>query len=402
MLMDKAEKKEKKYVGFFGRCNVGKSSLINALTGQSVSIVSEESGTTTDVVRKSMELFGYGAVVLADTAGLDDMTDLGRQRVKKSMLELQRVDAAVLVISENRFSDLEKGFLRECKRFDVPCLVVYNKQDVCKVDADVLAEVTKAGSGEALVLENHSKEVMLALAERIGKMLKGEENEKRTLLQGVVAGGELVLLVTPIDSAAPHGRLILPQVQLIREVLDQNCVCMVVKETELEYVLKEKGIKPDLVVTDSQVFAMVNAIVPKSIPLTSFSILLARMKGMFEAYLKGTPYLDKLKDGDRVLMLESCTHQPTCEDIGRVKLPKLISKYTGKNVRCEAVSGLVDIGTPLKEFALIIQCGGCVATEKQLRSRLKPALENGIPVSNYGLAIAYMNGIFERATEIFK
>ena len=282
---------------------------------------------------------------------------------------MQRVDAAVLVISENRFSDLEKGFLRECKRFDVPCLVVYNKQDVCKVNADVSAEVTKAGSGEALVLENHSKEVMLALAERIGKMLKGEENEKRTLLQGIVAGGELVLLVTPIDSAAPQGRLILPQVQLIREVLDKNCVCMVVKETELEYVLKEKGIKPDLVVTDSQVFAMVNAIVPKSIPLTSFSILLARMKGMFEAYLKGTPYLDKLKDGD---------------------------------IHCEAVSGLVDIGTPLKEFALIIQCGGCVATEKQLRSRLKPALENGIPVSNYGLAIAYMNGIFERATEIFK
>ena len=243
---------------------------------------------------------------------------------------------------------------------------------------------------------------MLALAERIGKMLKGEECEKRTLLQGVVAGGELVLLVTPIDSAAPQGRLILPQVQLIREVLDQNCVCMVVKETELEYVLNEKGIKPDLVVTDSQVFAMVNAIVPKSIPLTSFSILLARMKGMFEAYLKGTPYLDKLKDGDRVLMLESCTHQPTCEDIGRVKLPKLISKYTGKDVECEAVSGLDDIETPLNEFALIIQCGGCVATEKQLRSRLKPALENGIPVSNYGLAIAYMNGIFERATEIFK
>lgn len=400
--MDKMEKNEKKYVGFFGRCNVGKSSLINALTGQGVSIVSEQRGTTTDVVRKSMELFGYGAVVLVDTAGLDDMTDLGRQRVEKSMQELRRVDAAVLVVSENRFSDMEKDFLQECKRFEVPCLVVYNKEDVCKANADMLAELREAVSSEVLVLENHSKEAMLALAGRIGEILRGEEGEKRTLLQGIVEGGEVVLLVTPIDSAAPQGRLILPQVQLIREVLDKNCVCMVVKETELEYVLNEKGIKPDLVVTDSQVFAMVNAVVPKSIPLTSFSILLARMKGMFDAYLKGTPYLDSLKDGDRVLMLESCTHQPTCEDIGRVKLPKLIRKYTGKDIHCEAVSGLDNIETPLREFALIIQCGGCVASRKQLRSRLKPALENNIPVSNYGLAIAYMNGIFERATEVFK
>lgn len=400
--MDKMEKNEKKYVGFFGRCNVGKSSLINALTGQGVSIVSEQRGTTTDVVRKSMELFGYGAVVLVDTAGLDDMTDLGRKRVEKSMQELRRVDAAVLVVSENRFSDMEKDFLQECKHFEVPCLVVYNKEDVCKANADMLTELREAVSSEALVLENHSKEAMLALAGRIGEILRGEEGEKRTLLQGIVESGEVVLLVTPIDSAAPQGRLILPQVQLIREVLDKNCVCMVVKETELEYVLNEKGIKPDLVVTDSQVFAMVNAVVPKSIPLTSFSILLARMKGMFDAYLKGTPYLDSLKDGDRVLMLESCTHQPTCEDIGRVKLPKLIRKYTGKDIHCEAVSGLDNIETPLREFALIIQCGGCVASRKQLRSRLKPALENNIPVSNYGLAIAYMNGIFERATEIFK
>ncbi len=400
--MNNVAKQDKKHVGFFGRCNVGKSSLINALTGQSVSIVSEQRGTTTDVVRKSMELFGYGAVVIVDTAGLDDDTELGHQRVEKAVQEVQKIDAAVLVISENMFSEIEKDFLKECKRFNVPCIVVYNKQDVCKANADVLAEAKSVCLLEPLVLKNHSKEAMLDLAENIGNMLRAEEKEKRSLLQGIVAEGNLVLLVTPIDSAAPQGRLILPQVQLIREVLDKNCLCMVVKETELECVLRQRKIKPDLIVTDSQVFGMVNAIVPKDIPLTSFSILLARMKGLFDDYMKGTPFIDKLKDGDRVLMLESCTHQPTCEDIGRVKLPKLIRKYTGKDIICEAVSGLDTIDIPLKNFALIIQCGGCVATEKQLHSRLKPALENGIPVSNYGLAIAYMNGIFERATEVFK
>lgn len=400
--MNNVAKQDKKHVGFFGRCNVGKSSLINALTGQSVSIVSEQRGTTTDVVRKSMELFGYGAVVLVDTAGLDDDTELGYQRVEKAVQEVQKIDAAVLVISENRFSEIEKDFLKECKRFNVPCIVVYNKQDVCKANADVLAEAKSVCLLEPLVLKNHSKEAMLGLAENIGNVLRAEEREKRSLLQGIVAEGDLVLLVTPIDSAAPQGRLILPQVQLIREVLDKNCLCMVVKETELECVLRQRKIKPDLIVTDSQVFGMVNAIVPKDIPLTSFSILLARIKGLFDDYMKGTPFIDKLKDGDRVLMLESCTHQPTCEDIGRVKLPKLIRKYTGKGIICEAVSGLDTIDIPLKNFALIIQCGGCVATEKQLHSRLKPALENGVSVSNYGLAIAYMNGIFERATEVFK
>jgi [FeFe] hydrogenase H-cluster maturation GTPase HydF len=209
-------------------------------------------------------------------------------------------------------------------------------------------------------------------------------------------------LVAPIDSSAPEGRLILPQVQTIRDALDKACICIVVKETELECLLKEKGIKPDLIVTDSQVFGFVSKIVPNEIPLTSFSVLLSRMKGAFEQYLKGTPYLDKLKDGDKVLMLESCTHQPTCEDIGRVKLPMMIRKYTGKDIKCEAVSGLTKIETPLSEYAMIIQCGGCVATAKQIHSRLQPALDMGIAVSNYGLAIAYMNGIFNRVTAIFK
>lgn len=390
------------HIGFFGRCNVGKSSLINALTAQNVSIVSSQSGTTTDVVKKSIELHGIGATVLLDTAGLDDVSDLGQQRIESSRHALSLVDVAVLVISENRFGKLEKEFLERCKSLKVPYVVVYNKQDVEKAGSNVIESVRNVAKSELLILEDHSNEQMKALSERLKAVLKAEETEKRTPLQAVVKKGDVVLLVAPIDSSAPQGRLILPQVQTIRDALDKDCVCVIVKETELEYVLETKKMKPDLIVTDSQVFGFVSKIVPREIPLTSFSVLLSRMKGAFEEYLKGTPRIDDLKDGDKVLMLESCTHQPTCEDIGRVKLPMMIRKYTGKDIKCEAVSGLDKIETPLSEYAMIIQCGGCVATAKQIHSRLKPALEKGIAVSNYGLAIAYMNGIFERVTEMFK
>lgn len=400
--MENRTKENRKHIGFFGRCNVGKSTLVNALTGQQISIVSPIEGTTTDTVKKSMELYGTGAVVIIDTAGLDDVSKLGEQRVKSSIHALSLVDVAVLVVGENTFSDCEKDFLSRAKALAVPVIVVYNKQDLQKASPDFVLSMTQAVGKNFLVVENHSKEQMLALSEVIGKVLRDNEIEKRTPLQGVVKSGDVVLLVVPIDSSAPEGRLILPQVQTIRDCLDKACVSMVVRESELDYVLNQKKIKPDLVVTDSQVFAMVSKIVPQDIPLTSFSVLLSRMKGAFDQYLKGTPYLDKLKDGDKVLMLESCTHQPTCEDIGRVKLPMLIRKYTGKDIKCQAVAGLDAIGVPLEEFAMIIQCGGCVATAKQIRSRLQPALDSNIPVSNYGLAIAYMNGIFERVTSMFK
>lgn len=393
--MENTTKENRKYIGFFGRTNVGKSTLVNALTGQEISIVSQERGTTTDVVKKNMELFGYGAVVVVDTAGLDDDTSLGQKRIKASLHALTQMDLAVLVVSENRFDELEESFVEKCKKYDIPCVILYNKADICPVNEELKERIS-------LELNNHSSESMLKVSELLSKTLKAKEGEKRTPLQGVVKKGDIILLVTPIDSAAPAGRLILPQVQLIRDVLDKDCVCIAVKETDLEMTLKEKGIKPDLVVTDSKVFEMVDRIVPKDIKLTSFSVVLARMKGAFEQYLKGTPYLDKLKDGDKVLMLESCTHQPTCEDIGRVKLPAWITKYTGKKLEFSAVSGLSDIGSPLTDYAMIIQCGGCVATAAQIRNRLLPALENNVPVSNYGLVIAYIHGIFDRATEIFK
>lgn len=393
--MEKTTKENRKYIGFFGRTNVGKSTIVNALTGQEVSIVSQEKGTTTDVVKKNMELFGYGAVVVVDTAGLDDNTTLGEKRIKASLHALTQMDLAVLVVSENRFEQLEEDFVERCKKYDIPLVILYNKSDITPASEGIKEKIS-------LQLENHSSESMLLLSDIIAKNLKAKEGERKTPLQDIVKKGDVILLVTPIDTAAPQGRLILPQVQLIRDVLDKDCVCVVVKETDLEMVLREKKIKPDLVVTDSKVFEMVDKIVPNDIKLTSFSVVLARMKGAFEQYLKGTPFLDKLKDGDKVLMLESCTHQPTCEDIGRVKLPQWISKYTGKKLEFSAVSGLSEIETPLTDFAMIIQCGGCVATAQQIRNRLLPALENNVPVSNYGLVIAYIHGIFNRATEIFK
>lgn len=400
--MDNKTKDNRKHIGFFGRCNVGKSSLINALAGQKISIVSSQSGTTTDVVKKSIELHGIGATVLLDTAGLDDISELGQQRIESSKHALSLVDAAVLVVSENRFSELEIEFLEKCNSLKVPYIVVYNKQDIEKATENTITKIQEHTKNTPFILSDHSQAEMEKLSERLKTILQENEIEKRTPLQGIVKQGDIVLLVAPIDSSAPQGRLILPQVQTIRDALDKACICIVVKETELQYTLETKKIKPDLIVTDSQVFGFVSKIVPNEIPLTSFSVLLSRMKGAFDEYLKGTCHLDKLKDGDKVLMLESCTHQPTCEDIGRVKLPMMIRKYTGKDIKCEAVSGLDRIETPLSEYAMIIQCGGCVATAKQIHSRLKPALDMGIAVSNYGLAIAYMNGIFERVTAIFK
>ncbi|MCK9321408.1 MAG: [FeFe] hydrogenase H-cluster maturation GTPase HydF, partial [Bacteroidales bacterium] len=233
------------------------------------------------------------------------------------------------------------------------------------------------------------------------KTLPPTSYQKKGILTGLIKKNSVVLLVAPIDSSAPEGRLILPQVQLIRDVLDHDAITIVVKETELEYVLKNVYPKPDLVVTDSQVFDYVNSVVDNKIPLTSFSIVLARLKGAFDEYVKGTPKLDKLKDGDRILMLESCSHQPTCEDIGRVKLPQMIRNYSKKEIEFDVVAGLSPFPKPIEEYAMVIQCGGCVATEKQLQSRLLPVIEAKVPVSNYGISIAYMNGIFKRATKMF-
>ncbi|MDR0790141.1 MAG: [FeFe] hydrogenase H-cluster maturation GTPase HydF [Bacteroidales bacterium] len=391
----------KPHIGVFGRCNVGKSSLINALSGQNVAIVSEVAGTTTDSVKKTMEIKGIGAVVLIDTAGIDDVSILGDKRVKKALEVLAQIDLAVLVISEDKFAQPEEDIIKQCAHFSIPYIVVANKSDICPLSPLVKANIEQKYPANVLSISANNKADIASLTDKIRNTIPPTAYQKKGMLDDIIKPQSVVLLVTPIDSSAPEGRMILPQVQMIRDVLDNDSINIVVKETELEYVLNNVYSKPDLVITDSQAFDYVAKIVTEDIPLTSFSIVLAKLKGSFEAYIEGTPFIDRLQDGDRVLMLESCSHQPTCEDIGRVKLPAWIRKYTNKRLDFDAVAGLGDIGT-ITDYAMVIQCGGCMVTNKQLASRLLSAVEAGIPVSNYGFAIAYINGIFNRATAIFR
>ena len=389
----------KPHIGIFGRRNCGKSSLINLLTGQNIAIVSDTAGTTTDPVKKSIEIFGVGPCVLIDTAGIDDIGELGQQRVDKTMKVLEEIDCAILVITENNFGEPEKQLIARMKELAVPFFVVHNKSDQESLLAVVKAMIEQNYDTKVL---NYSvvKDVDIApLIELLKNTIPESAYQKASLLEGIIHPDEVVVLVCPVDSEAPEGRLILPQVMAIRDVLDNECICVVLKETHLQQYLDIMP-KPALIVTDSQVFGYVSKIVPQEIPLTSFSIVMARLRGDFDNYMKGTPYLSQLKDGDTVLLLESCTHHSTCEDIGRVKLPRMILKFTGKDIKFEYVAGLSPIANPEK-YAMAIQCGGCMSTRKQLLNRTNLFVERGIPISNYGMALAYMNGIFERVMEPF-
>ncbi len=390
----------KPHIGIFGRRNCGKSSLINLLTGQDIAIVSDTAGTTTDPVKKSIEIFGVGPCVLIDTAGIDDVGELGQQRVEKTMKVLEEIDCAVLVITENNFGDPEKRLIARMKELAVPFFVVHNKSDQESLLAVVKAMIEQNYDTKVL---NYSvvKDVDIApLIELLKQTIPESAYQKASLLGGIIQPNEVIVLVCPVDSEAPEGRLILPQVMAIRDVLDNECICVVLKETHLQQYLETMP-KPALVVTDSQVFGQVSKIVSYDIPLTSFSIVMARLRGDFDNYVKGTPYLSQLKDGDTVLLLESCTHHSTCEDIGRVKLPRMILKYTGKEIHFEYVAGLSPIANPEK-YAMAIQCGGCMSTRKQLLNRTNLFVNQGIPISNYGMALAYMNGIFGRVMEPFR
>lgn len=393
-------RESKPHIGVFGRCNVGKSTLINKLIGQEVSIVSSQAGTTTDTVKKSMEIKGIGAVVLIDTAGIDDISELGKQRIERSLAIFAQIDLALITFN-NDFGEEEDKLIGECGKFNIPYILIYTKSDISQIRRDLKATIEKQYDRKIIEFAHDNAKTIESLTKKIRETMPETAYQKKGILNGLIKKNDVVLLVTPIDNAAPEGRLILPQVQLIRDVLDNDAITIVVKETELDYVLKNVYTKPDLVIADSQVFDFVNKIVPEHILLTSFSIVLARLKGAFDQYVKGTPMLDRLKDGDRILMLESCAHQPTCEDIGRVKLPKLITNYTKKKLEFEIASGLSPFPRPIKEYALVIQCGGCVATEKQLKSRLLAVIQADVPVSNYGIAIAYITGIFKRATKMF-
>jgi len=392
-------KERKPHIAFFGKRNNGKSTLINCITGQEVAIVSSVAGTTTDPVKKSMEITGLGAVVLIDTAGIDDVGELGKKRISKTLAVIEQIDLAVLVITENSFDKSELDLIGKFKKFDIPYVVVHNKKDI-EPSSDFTKERYNKENASAFI-DFCINDTVDELINILGNTIPDSAYTNPSLLGGIIDRGDIVLLITPIDSEAPEGRLILPQVQTIRDILDNNAVAVTLKEPEIADFLSSTGIKPKIVVTDSQVFPAANALIPADVPLTSFSIILARFKGAFDDYKKGTPEISKLKDGDTILILESCTHAVSCEDIGRFKLPYLLKKTTGKQLNFEFVSGLDKLPRPIREYRLVIQCGGCVITRKQLLNRLKPAIEANIPVTNYGMTLAYLHGIYDRAMEPF-
>ena len=391
----------KPHIGIFGKRNNGKSSLINALAGQDVAIVSEQPGTTTDPVRKSVEIFGIGPVIMVDTAGIDDTGDLGRLRIRKTLQVIKSIDLAIIVIVDNIIGEFENDLISHFKKFDVPFIFVHNKSDIISINPELTNQIHIRLQSEVVDFSALNPENKELLIEMIIRNMPSTAYQDTSLLGGLINRGDIIMLITPIDNEAPEGRMILPQVQAIRDVLDNDCINVVLKETEVEHFLKTTGIKPKLAVTDSQMFGRIDKIIPKDIPLTGFSVLLARHKGPFDKYLEGTPKIDELKDGDRVLILESCTHQVNCDDIGRYKIPDWLSSYTGKKLDFDIVAGLDSFDHDLTKYALIVQCGGCMITRKQMHSRLQEAIEAGIPVTNYGMAIAWTKGIFERAIEPF-
>ncbi|KAF0131764.1 MAG: hypothetical protein FD155_288 [Bacteroidetes bacterium] len=390
----------KPHIGIFGRRNNGKSSIINLMVNQDVAIVSPEPGTTTDPVKKSIEIFGIGPAIIVDTAGIDDTGELGEKRVKKTYEALKTIDCAILVIASNEFGFYEKELIKQFREFGIPYLILHNKSDIQGVEPITLDKIREFSKATVIDFTTINNQGLEKLTDELKRIIPETTYQKPSLLGGIVEPDGVVLLVTPIDSEAPDGRMILPQIMAIRDVLDNDNICIVLKETHLKQYFDQQMPRPQLVVTDSQAFAFVNSIVPSDIPLTSFSIVFARLRGDFEHYIAGTPALGKLQNGDSILILESCTHQVSCEDIGRHKLPRWIKEFSGKELNFEIVSGLNTVAD-ISKYKMVIQCGGCVVTRKQLLNRLKPAVDAQIAVSNYGMTIAYLNGIFDRVMEPF-
>ncbi len=391
----------KPHIGIFGRRNNGKSSFINALANQDIAIVSDTPGTTTDPVRKSMEIPGIGPAILVDTAGIDDTGELGQKRVSRSLNVLKTVDLAILLITHNSIGEFEEKLILTFHDQDVPFLVVHNKSDLQPLSHELLLNISEKYGAAAIDFCALNPRNIEEVIKTIKMVMPETAYTSASLLGDLLSYGDLVLLITPIDVEAPEGRLILPQVQAIRDILDNDCTAVVVKERELDGLIKVLNPRPKLAITDSQVFLKADASIPKDIPLTSFSIMLARHKGDFDSYLKGTPKISDLKDGDRILLLESCTHHVACDDIGRVKIPRWLNSFSGKKLEFDVVAGLGETPHPMDEYALVIQCGGCMITRKQLVNRLKPAIRAGVPVTNYGMAIAWMHGIYNRAVAPF-
>ena len=390
MSLNETPSGERTHIGFFGARNAGKSSLVNAVTGQELAVVSDVKGTTTDPVRKAMELLPLGPVVIIDTPGFDDEGALGLERVKKTREILRTCDIAVLVVDAGTgMKETDRELESLIRERNIPFLVVWNKTDLAA------AQPAPEGAAEASSLTGTG---ITELKERLARLVP--EKEERKLIGDLVSPGDLCVLVCPIDESAPKGRLILPQQQVIRDLLDHGALPLVCRDTELETVLKKPGISPAMVITDSQAFKTVNAIVPDSIPLTSFSILMARYKGFLDTAVEGISAAKGLRDGDKVLLAEGCTHHRQCNDIGTVKIPRWLRQYTGRDLTVETCSGR-EFPEDLSPYRLVIHCGGCMLTENAVQARMTQAVSQGIPFTNYGIAIAFMTGTLERSLRLF-
>ncbi len=391
--MNEVVSAQRLHIGFFGRRNAGKSSLVNAITGQALAVVSPVAGTTTDPVQKAMELLPLGPVVIIDTPGFDDEGELGALRVERTRKILGKTDLAVLVVdSQKSLSPEETAFLQDLENRHIPHLLVHSK-------ADLLTHIPDSSESELWVSAKQNMGIH-ALKERLARMAQNRP-AKRPLLPDVVKPGDAVILVTPIDESAPKGRLILPQQQTLRALLDRGCIALVCQPPELAATLKQLTQPPKLVITDSQVFDKVEKILPDTVLLTSFSILFARYKGQLETQIQGTSALKHLKNGGRLLICEGCTHHRQCGDIGTVKLPQWIREYAGCELSFDFVSG-GDFPTDLSGYDLVIHCGGCMLNDQEMGYRMALAQSAGVPAVNYGLAIAQMQGILERSLEPFQ
>lgn len=388
------------HIGIFGKTNVGKSSLLNRITNQDVSIVSNIAGTTTDVVEKTMELLPIGPVNFLDTAGINDSTALSYERIEKTMKIINRTDVAIVVCDYNGIDDYERSLIEKFNELKIPFMIFINKTDE-KYPSDSIIEDLKNYTKHILLSSVKTDDlIVFKIKELLVKLLPEDFVNSPKIVGDLIPQGSTVILVIPIDKEAPKGRIILPQVQTLRDLLDNNCVSVVVKESELKSAIDNLKIAPSLVVTDSQAFKNVSEIVPENIPLTSFSILFARLKGDLNAFSQGAKAIEKLQDGDRVLILESCTHHAIEDDIGRVKIPNLLRKKTGKNLIIDNIAGhdFPDIS----KYKLIIHCGACMTNRREVLSRILLASENNVPITNYGICISYCLGILPRALKIFE
>ena len=393
MSMNQTPRGERTHIALFGKRNAGKSSVINALTDQDLAIVSEVKGTTTDPVYKAMELLPLGPIVLIDTPGLDDEGELGQKRVEKTLEVLAKTDIAMVIIDSTvGVGKFELGLLEKIRDRKLPYVVVYNKKDLC----DLTDQIDMSHS---VCVSAKTGEGIRELKEHLGRLVP-EEQEKLQIVGDLLEPSDFVVLVVPIDKAAPKGRLILPQQQTIRDILESDATAIVVKEHELRETLQNLGKKPKMVITDSQVFSKVAADTPEDILLTSFSILFARFKGDLEEEIRGVKALDSLKDGDKILIAEGCTHHRQCDDIGTVKIPRWLSQYTGKRFQYDTCSGN-SFPQNLSEYQLVIHCGGCTLNRKEMKNRLSHIKSAEVPVVNYGILIAAMQGILKRSIEPF-